>query len=148
MLARKAKPTDDKIPGIIIHKIPFVSTILFLKWIIKATIAIGKNASKFMPWATFCSTERKIVKRGMRRVPPPIPIPPIIPPKIPKSINKKISIFPLNQKPNSPSKHNCNKNYSYDFSIQFTQKKRTNRPSNNKSSTNKSKHGPVERNSN
>ena len=45
-----------------------------------------------MPWLNCWSKPKKIVKRGMSKVPPPMPNPPKNPPKIPKSICKNIVI--------------------------------------------------------
>lgn len=52
-------------------------------------IAITKKLSKFIPCASFWSTPKKIVKIGIKRVPPPIPKPPKTPDTNPTKIYQK-----------------------------------------------------------
>ena len=59
----------------------------------RETIAIGMNETRFIACASFCPTLKKIVRRGMSIVPPPIPIPPKIPAAIPETANKIILII-------------------------------------------------------
>ena len=50
-----------------------------------------KNETKFMPWLSFWSSDKKIVSRGINSVPPPIPSPPNIPDIRPNKKYKNMS---------------------------------------------------------
>lgn len=77
---------------------------------------IIKKANKFIPCASFCSKDKKMVRIGIRRVPPPMPIPPKIPDKIPDTTKKKYCIFPLLKNHlESTSEHDKNKCHSHHF---------------------------------
>ena len=49
-------------------------------------IAITRKLKRFMPCASFWSKFKKMVKTGIKRVPPPIPIPPNTPETRPASM--------------------------------------------------------------
>ena len=51
---------------------------------------MGMNATRFIACACCCSTSKKIVRRGMSIVPPPIPNPPSTPDISPAKTSKII----------------------------------------------------------
>ena len=94
ILLAKILPNTLAIMPVIIMGIPILkSTNLFLQWIISDTIAVGKKAIKFNPWAICCLNWKNMVKIGINSVPPPMPIPAIIPLSILATISRTIKII-------------------------------------------------------
>lgn len=77
--ANREPVIEPKMPNPMRGKQIDISIFLFLKWVIKAMDATGINDSKFTLCASCWVRDVKMMRAGMRMVPPPIPMPPIIP---------------------------------------------------------------------
>ncbi len=85
--AARLPKTDVTRAGIIIIPTSPPSIRPLLLWTERLIAAVGRKAMRLVACATCCSTPVKIVRKGIRIVPPPIPIPPKSPEKKPAARN-------------------------------------------------------------